>query len=213
MLLVKVMEYSSFVYTVQDEEAIPVEIVFEGAVKMDGDLRSFSKETVLIALNEKPPNKQKCFVRLLVEGREIYSRGQVVSWDGNTVGISLENWLVVLKELIVHSVFTKNSMLERLLAAQKNRKVLESAQPTFDTQRKKNCWEVFQCDKENYCTAATSEKFDGFFGGKNGGRFCAFVSGTSCKDGIPRSDEKKMELCSTCSFFSTILEDILKQIK
>ena len=74
-----------------------------------------------------------------------------------------------------------------------------------------NCWEFKKCgrepggakvDEKGVCPAATYEAADGFLGGKNGGRFCAFITGTfCCENGDAQDKEKK---CEACSFFNEL---------
>ncbi|MEO5333964.1 MAG: hypothetical protein H7839_18270 [Magnetococcus sp. YQC-5] len=68
-----------------------------------------------------------------------------------------------------------------------------------------NCWEFKKCGKEKTCIAATDKKYNGYFGGKNGGRFCPFISGTECYDGSKRSTFEKLELCVKCDFYNNIV--------
>ncbi|MBF0418381.1 MAG: hypothetical protein HQL86_09060, partial [Magnetococcales bacterium] len=91
--------------------------------------------------------------------------------------------------------------------AKKNTPILELAQQEFDAGRKKNCWEMVKCGRESFCEAGVAEHLDGIFGGKNGGRFCAFIAGTSCKDGLPRPDEEKIKLCASCQFYAELIRD------
>ncbi len=51
------------------------------------------------------------------------------------------------------------------------------------------CWQFTKCGREpngNYthdlgvCPASTAFEADGYCGGRNGGRVCAFISGTLC---------------------------------
>ncbi|MBF0438327.1 MAG: hypothetical protein HQL93_04310 [Magnetococcales bacterium] len=73
-----------------------------------------------------------------------------------------------------------------------------------------NCWEFKKCGKENTCVAGISAKFDGYFGGKNGGRFCAFIDGTECASGKYSSSlEKFTNHCSSCDFYKKLMKDCL----
>ena len=63
---------------------------------------------------------------------------------------------------------------------------------------KQNCWEFKKCGrepgggnilKEGVCPAATFELADGFCGGKNGGRACAYIIGTLCSADVCKIDD------------------------
>lgn len=81
---------------------------------------------------------------------------------------------------------------------------------------KLNCWEFKKCGREpdgenvdelGVCTAATFEQADGFLGGKNGGRACAFIEGTLCSGEIHGTFRDKMKDCVNCSFFNHLHEE------
>lgn len=73
-----------------------------------------------------------------------------------------------------------------------------------------NCWEFKACKKENTCPAATMTEFNGYFGGTNGGRFCAFIEGTECGSGHHQSNLNKfVELCIGCEFYKTLIKECL----
>ncbi len=56
-----------------------------------------------------------------------------------------------------------------------------------------------KCGKEDTCRAAKFSKADGFLGGKNGGRACAYIAGSFCnpvRHGKPTGDN-----CRSCDFY------------
>ncbi|MBF0426357.1 MAG: hypothetical protein HQL66_11130 [Magnetococcales bacterium] len=187
-----------------------VEIVFDGAHVAFGVLRSIIRDEVVVHLDrDLPGNIRRCFVRMTVDGRELYSRGDVVGRkeDGQIV-IRVENWLSILKGIVHQAVFSESSTLRRILRAKSLLPRLEACEQEYESSRNRmNCWEVVQCGREESCTAFHASEYDGIFGGRNGGRFCAFVEGTSCKDGLPRPYEEKLKLCSKCNFFSRVMSE------
>lgn len=71
-----------------------------------------------------------------------------------------------------------------------------------------NCWEFKRCGNEDRCVAAKDPQHNGFFGGTNGGRFCAFIGETLCFDATPRSTTEKLEVCVTCEFYHELMASI-----
>ena len=73
-----------------------------------------------------------------------------------------------------------------------------------------NCWEFRDCGRQpggsrveelGVCPAAVFEPAEGFLGGSNGGRACAFVAGTLCDDQIQGTYRDKSKNCWDCPFF------------
>jgi len=73
-----------------------------------------------------------------------------------------------------------------------------------------NCWEFRGCGREpggrrvpelGVCPAAEFAAADGFLGGRNGGRACAFVAGTYCDDAVQGNFRSKLQQCWGCSFY------------
>lgn len=73
-----------------------------------------------------------------------------------------------------------------------------------------NCWEFKRCGREpggrlaeelGVCPAATYEAADGFLGGTNGGRACAFVAGTFCEEVLQGTYREKSKDCWDCAFY------------
>jgi len=78
---------------------------------------------------------------------------------------------------------------------------------------KKNCWEFKNCGREpggrhvfelGLCRAATEVRFDGVHEGKNAGRACWIVAGTSCKEEVQGIFAQRRKSCATCDFYRTI---------
>ena len=76
--------------------------------------------------------------------------------------------------------------------------------------KKINCWEFMKCGREpgglkvdefGICPAATFEKSDGYLDGKNGGRGCAYITGTYCSGTIQGTKMDKSHNCRVCEFY------------
>jgi len=76
-----------------------------------------------------------------------------------------------------------------------------------------NCWEFKNCGREpggekahelGECPAATNTKANGFLGGKNAGKGCAYVTGTFCGGNIQGSFKDKEKNCINCDFYKTL---------
>lgn len=186
-----------------------VEIVFEGATKANGSLGDISQYFAYINTSGTIPNIAKCFVRLQVSGKQYYSRGKVIRKDDDGIVVQLENWFPIFSELLKQDILTVSSTLGQILQYKKTKGILDEAEKMHLRQRDPNCWEVIKCGKENYCAAGTDPQYDGLFGGHNGGRFCAFIPDTLCKDGLPRNLEQKTELCAECLFYNEIINEVL----
>jgi len=81
--------------------------------------------------------------------------------------------------------------------------------------RVQNCWEYMgigrepgggEVDDQGICSAATAEMFDGVNHGKNAGRCCWIVAGTSCKEGVQGTLAQRLRDCLTCPFFLQVEE-------
>lgn len=79
-----------------------------------------------------------------------------------------------------------------------------------------NCWEFKKCGREpggakeaelGTCPAATLTLADGFLGGKNGGRACAYVAGTLCGGTVQGTHLDKAKKCEACDFFVQLRKD------
>ncbi len=66
---------------------------------------------------------------------------------------------------------------------------------------KLNCWEATSCGMEHVCPVPKLVSADGYLGGKNGGRGCAFIAPTFCDGSFQASIEEKEEFCKKCSFY------------
>jgi hypothetical protein len=76
-----------------------------------------------------------------------------------------------------------------------------------------NCWDFVNCGRElggekvaelGLCPAAIDTSVNGLNNGKNGGRMCWAVAGTSCGKKISSSFAKKILSCRSCGFFKTV---------
>lgn len=79
-----------------------------------------------------------------------------------------------------------------------------------------NCWEFKKCGREpggrlaaekGVCPAAIFLPADGYLGGKNGGRACAYVTGTFCEDVLQGTYRDKSKNCWDCDFYRTLRHD------
>jgi len=73
-----------------------------------------------------------------------------------------------------------------------------------------NCWEFKNCGRETggskvsdlgICLASTLVEADGFAGGKNGGRACAYIAGTFCAGTVQGTYKNKEKNCGQCEFY------------
>ncbi len=186
-----------------------VEVVFEGATKMTGKLRDISQFGAYFYADGAKPDVEKCFLRLYMHDDEYYSRGTIIRMDENGMALKLENWFPIYAKLAEQDVLSRNTTLAQILRHKSTKEVLSDAEKMFSEHAKSNCWEAMQCGKEQYCAAGTDSRYDGLLGGKNGGRFCAFIADTLCKDGVPRDTPEKAKLCNNCSFYQNILSEFL----
>ena len=83
-------------------------------------------------------------------------------------------------------------------------------------EKKINCWEFKKCGREEYgnrvnergpCPAATFQDADGFLDGKNGGRACAYITGTFCSDSIQGTHREKEKHCGECDFYKVLQKE------
>lgn len=69
-----------------------------------------------------------------------------------------------------------------------------------------NCWDFKKCEKTAWedCSVTREERFDGFNGGKNGGRLCWFTkeltNGTKAKG-------QQAQKCAECGFFTLVSKE------
>lgn len=73
-----------------------------------------------------------------------------------------------------------------------------------------NCWEACGCGREpggrlaaelGPCPAAIYAPADGYLGGRNAGRACAYVSGTFCDGTLEGTYHDKRKRCWDCAFY------------
>jgi len=76
-----------------------------------------------------------------------------------------------------------------------------------------NCWEYKKCGREvggknikdlGVCPAATFVLADNFCGGENGGRACAYVTGTFCAGSVNGTFQDKAKNCVKCDFYKSL---------
>ncbi|MEO5377780.1 MAG: hypothetical protein H7832_08375 [Magnetococcus sp. DMHC-6] len=188
-----------------------VEITFEGLYSVIGTIENFSQIALYIVVDNLKDCRDKCFVRLNIDGDELYSRGFVIRKDDKGIVIRVENNYEIFKLLISKMILSETGSLNKILLAKKFIHLLDQVSEEYHQVRKINCWEFLNCHKEKYCSAGKLEEYDGIFGGKNGGRFCAFIDDTSCKDAKMMTTNKSL-VCSECSFYKELLKDIFPEI-
>lgn len=84
-------------------------------------------------------------------------------------------------------------------------------------QKKLNCWEYFQCGREEGgkkaaepgpCPASTASReianLQGIHDGKNGGRCCWIITGTIHNGKVQGSFAEKFGECSKCKFYELV---------
>ncbi|MBF0435786.1 MAG: hypothetical protein HQL77_10495 [Magnetococcales bacterium] len=180
----------------------------QGMGVFNGVLKNINQTECSVEMDCNAEEGTRCFLWIQVKDAEHYSRGNIVKSDFHRVTIRIENGLSLYRIIARHEILLEDSTLKQLIRAQSYQNVIGVVDTRQDSSdRKLNCWEANKCGKENYCVAGTSVKFDGLFGGKNGGRFCAFIDETLCKNGRPLTGEKKLVKCSECDFFYEILRD------
>lgn len=75
---------------------------------------------------------------------------------------------------------------------------------------KRNCWEYKNCGRQpggdnvgelGVCPAASFTRANGYLGGQNGGRACAYITGTFCAGIIQGTYNDKAKHCDQCEFY------------
>ncbi|HIJ83714.1 MAG: serine/threonine kinase [Magnetococcales bacterium] len=188
----------------------PVKLTVQGLKTFHGTLESITHATATLILSAKLVAGKHCFVYVKVDQTELYSRADVLDANRERVTLKMENGLSLFKSIARFDAMLEPSTLKQIIKIQSIQRIVSGLEnhPSSKDQRKPNCWQVSGCGKEHYCAAGTSSQFDGYFGGHNGGRFCAFIEGTLCKKGRPLSEEKKLENCLSCSFYSQLLDEV-----
>ena len=86
----------------------------------------------------------------------------------------------------------------------------------FNPMERMNCWEFNECGREaggvnvperGECPAATMKEADGFCGGVNGGRACAYITGTFCGGTIQGTMREKEKNCGECAFYAMLKKE------
>ncbi|MBF0368633.1 MAG: hypothetical protein HQL52_04170 [Magnetococcales bacterium] len=186
---------------------VKVELTLEGPHTTHGTLSAISHSTAWLTVPGEYPLDKRCFLRFFIEEEAFYSRGTITESSETGVVVHMENGLPIFREVARLNIFAKQHTLKKLLHAKKVNLLLDHAEVYHDKNRKANCWEITECGKEFACIAGTDTRYDGLLGGKNGGRFCAFIEGTLCKDGVPLTSEKKLEKCLNCKIYYEIIND------
>ena len=79
-----------------------------------------------------------------------------------------------------------------------------------------NCWEFKKCGREaggskalelGVCPAYTFTPANGFCGGKNAGRGCAYVAGTFCGGVVQGNASAKEKNCAECEFYRILKKE------
>ena len=78
---------------------------------------------------------------------------------------------------------------------------------------KTNCWDFMVCGRGpegervaelGSCPAATNVSSDGLNGGRNAGRYCWHVAGSSCRENPAGTWGALMLNCATCEFYRSV---------
>ncbi|MBF0136685.1 MAG: hypothetical protein HQL65_10625 [Magnetococcales bacterium] len=186
-------------------DKLDINLTYPGALHTTARIRYIKVDSALVLSDHSPTINSKCFVDIDMESDHLYSRGHVLNNLPSGTLIYLENGFRIFEFFTRQVIDSKNNLLEKIIVSKKLKQFSNNPEKTDE---KINCWEFNQCGKEEYCLAGTSDSFDGFFGGKNGGRFCAFIEGTLCKDDTPRRDSDKLKMCSHCPFYEILLKDV-----
>ncbi|MEO5368630.1 MAG: hypothetical protein H7833_00995 [Magnetococcus sp. DMHC-1] len=185
------------------------EIVYEGAYKTTGYLKEVSVGGAFFIIEDIFPVGTKCFIKMYIEGENVYSRGKIISNSAIGSHIGLENGFAVFTKLAQGLIYDSDSVLRRIMISRKIHSSISKQVGRNEAKRKINCWEFNACGKEERCSAGTSREFDGIFGGTNGGRFCAFIEGTLYKDDLSTGvRDKLMSHCLKCSFYEEITKEL-----
>ena len=84
------------------------------------------------------------------------------------------------------------------------------------TGHKLNCWDVMRCGHRpdngkkkprDQCPACNEFLLNGIHGGKNGGRACWAINGTTCGGKRQRRFEKKQDMCLSCPFYGQVMRE------
>jgi hypothetical protein len=79
-----------------------------------------------------------------------------------------------------------------------------------------NCWEFKNCERGvdgakvrelGICPATVATEADGFCGGKNGGRGCAYIVGSFCSGIFQGSVADEAKECFRCDFFLKLKQE------
>ena len=79
-----------------------------------------------------------------------------------------------------------------------------------------NCWEFKKCERQpggakvdelGVCPAATMAAANGYCGGKNGGRACAYIAGTFCGGTVQGDSSAKEKHCAECAFYQALKKE------
>ena len=81
---------------------------------------------------------------------------------------------------------------------------------------KENCWEFLKCGRQpggskvkemGVCPASSATQANGYCGGKNGGRGCAYIEGTFCGGVIQGTHSHKEKDCFNCDFYKLLKQE------
>jgi hypothetical protein len=78
-----------------------------------------------------------------------------------------------------------------------------------------NCWEFKKCRRNNggsekgpvSCPVVTEKRLDGIHRGKNAGRACWVVPGTTCDGDIQGTFSQKIDYCFRCDFYKKVQKE------
>ncbi len=91
----------------------------------------------------------------------------------------------------------------------------------LESKQKLNCWEFKKCGREpggenvpeyGICPVTIYTDADGYLGGKNAGRACAFVTGTFCDNRFQGAYIEKEKNCLKCDFFNMLRKEFNEEL-
>ncbi|MBF0370154.1 MAG: hypothetical protein HQL52_11925 [Magnetococcales bacterium] len=136
------------------------------------------------------------------------SYGSIIRKDASGIAFQLRDGMRIFKYVSKLIQQAESSPISRILMGQQVNQILETTITNEQVHHKINCWEFKKCGKEGECIAGTSTEYNGRFGGKNGGRYCAYIEGTICLDAPGAKGLDKMAVCLKCDFYQILMEEI-----
>ncbi len=99
--------------------------------------------------------------------------------------------------------------------------VISDTKQNLESRQILNCWEFKKCGREpggenvpeyGICPVTIYTDADGYLGGNNAGRACAFVTGTFCDNRFQGAYSEKEKNCLKCEFFNMLKEEFNEKL-